>query len=61
MPLRPVPAAAYLVNRNPGLIRRWVYTGRLTHTACDTRTRALLVDVAETVHLSAAVQKRRAA
>jgi len=61
MPLRPITAAAYITRRHPQLIRRWIYTGRLTHTACDVRTRALLVDLTELVNLSAAVQKRRAA
>lgn len=55
MPLRPITAAAYITRRHPDLVRRWYLSGRLT-SACDLKTRAILVDVAELVALSATRQ-----
>lgn len=55
MPLRPISAAAFITRRHPDLVRRWYLAGRLT-AACDVRTRAVLVDVAELVALSATRQ-----
>lgn len=60
MVLRPINAAAYITGRHPDLLRRWYRQGRLT-AACDTRTRAILIDLTQAAGISAATQHRRAA
>lgn len=57
MVLRPIAAAAHITGRRPSLIRRWYLQGHLT-AACDTHTRAVLVDLTEATHLSNQRQTR---
>lgn len=55
--LRPVAAVAFVLQRNDRLVRRWVAEHGLT-SACDVRSRQLLVCFRQASELSAARQKR---
>ena len=45
--MRSMEVAAFLTRRPYATIRRWYRTGELQQTACDVRTRQVLVNVFE--------------
>jgi hypothetical protein len=57
---RPVWATAIATGRPERTIRTWVWQLRVT-SACDLRTRALLVDVVEAARISEAAARRNRA
>jgi hypothetical protein len=56
--LRPLWVAAAWTGRPRDTIRTWYRRGRLTITACDIRTRELLVDLAEVANLHTTTPER---
>lgn len=58
MVLRSIATVAAYTGRHRTLIHQWIREGRLT-AACDTRTRDVLVDLAEATRLSNATPRRR--
>ncbi len=60
-PLRPVWVPAQELGRSQETIRSWAKQGRIT-SACDLRTRELLVDVVQChrLHHATPVRRRRA-
>lgn len=59
MLLRSLEVAAFLTRRPLGSIRWWYRTGQITGTACDVRTRRVLVDVGEVRVLAESRGRRR--
>jgi hypothetical protein len=55
--LRPVAAAAFVTGRHRTLIHQWARDGLVT-SACDVRTRDLLVDLAEVAEVSGRKPRR---
>ncbi len=56
--LRPITAAAYLTGRSRSHIHTWARQGLIT-SACNIRTKALLVDLVEVARLSQDTPRRR--